>query len=137
MYLSVYLSLHLRTGTLRCQEALDSLAGPSLHPQPCGARHITAHLTEQSILPQYQTVLQPLTDCLIQSQCVMHLYLPIRGLTQCRDQWIRSTITMQDTDLCNQSDGNLSGLTNPSLHVLTNQLLPRGHMTCQAAGHVM
>lgn len=57
---SVYPFTYL--GALRGQEALDSLAGPSLHLEPCHTCHVTAHLTEQSVLPQHQTVLKPLTD---------------------------------------------------------------------------
>lgn len=57
--LSVYLFTY--PGALRGQEALDSLAGPSLHPEPGRTCHIAAHLTEQSVLPQHQTVLKPLT----------------------------------------------------------------------------
>lgn len=59
-------------GAVSRQEALDSLAGPSLLPEPGSARHITAHLTKQSVLPQHQAVLQPLTEVSLLDQNSSH-----------------------------------------------------------------
>lgn len=56
-----YVGICLCAGAVSGQEALDSLAGPQLIPQPGGARHVTTDITKQSVLPQHQTVLQPLT----------------------------------------------------------------------------
>ncbi|KAG7231993.1 hypothetical protein INR49_010026, partial [Caranx melampygus] len=62
-----YCFLNSEVSALCRQEALDSLAGSSLHPEPGGACHVTAHVTKQSVLPQHQTFFQPLTSDSLQN----------------------------------------------------------------------
>lgn len=85
----------LCAGALCGQEALESLARPSLHPQPYHSCHITAHIAQQSILPQHQTVLQPLTVWIISVTAS-------RGVGQ-SERFTRSRseqpVTEQDTNL--------------------------------------
>lgn len=122
IYLSAYLSLYLWTGAFCRKKALDSLAGPSLHPQPGGACHVTAHLTEQSVLPQHQTVLQPLT-----SDRLSHPVSVWAVITLSQSKLLLSVgtsesdqpITMQDIDLCSQLNDLLRWPASTGSHDLS------------------
>lgn len=115
-----YLCLSLCAGAVCCQEALDSLAGPSLLSESGSTRHVAAHLTKPRFLPQHQTVLQSLTDRL-------HLCWTSSALWYCSSRPIRGCllkldhpVTAQGTDLWGQSDGDQSVRTVPGstlLHV--------------------